>query len=218
MKQKMQLQDLKRDYDKYKAYTHLLEEREKLHRAVVNGEIEREKLTDLDHKLDELETYAEAKTHLITALDSPPEYQALEARLHKAQTNSDEKQTLVTSLEAFRSAMRQGAETKTMRSWLGYLLGRNPQVILARVIRKASIEAERLDVDDERVTTFITTFLEEANRNWNHALYKERFYELYEEFCRIDTTLQDELDTAKNRVRDIENAIEEWIDKKTQPE
>lgn len=184
----------------------------------------KQKLRTIDHKLDELgehqdEKLAELKEKLVASIqksfpESAASYQQLCESLEEFRSEEKRCMVLRERLRPFYEALSEGAASKQSQGLLGVLFGRNAKVILARAIRKASIEAERVykQINDERIQEFLSTFLDEANRPWNGSLYRERFYEMHKEFTDLMKQLELRKNQAKREAIKTEKQIEIWIE------
>ncbi|MCC5832985.1 MAG: hypothetical protein JJU12_08100 [Chlamydiales bacterium] len=184
----------------------------------------KQKLQVIDHEIDEIgedqdEKLGQLKKELVEAIlkafpEAEGSYQLLCQKLDAFRTEEKRSNTLLQRLQPFYVALLEGAAVKRSRGLLGILFGRNPKVLLARAIRKASIEAERVykQIEDPRFRDFLSCFLKEANRPWNGSLYKERFYELHREFTQLVDEAELQNRQAKQEAIKTEEAIELWIE------
>jgi signal transduction histidine kinase len=184
----------------------------------------RQKLREIDHEIDEIgehqeEKLAALKKELVETIqmafpETAAPYHQLCQKLDAYRSEEVCCKNLLECLQPFHAALNEGAAAKQSRGFLSILFGRNPKVILARAIRKASIEAERVykQVEEHRIREFLSAFLEEANRPWNGSLYKERFFELHQEFDRLMKEVKESNTRAKQGTVNTEKEIEFWIE------
>ncbi len=231
MREKMQLQQLKKEYDAYRQammnFAELVDRRENVHAALLecsSSQLKKE-LLDLDHQIDalgenperELEQMQATLINLIqcTYPDSKAECEKLQKQIALNRQEERRCSLLLEALRPFAAALNEGSAARHSRGFISLLLGRNSKVILARAIRKATVEAERIykQVEDEKMRTFLNTFLEEANQAWNSQLYKEGFFELHGLFCSHIREIKEKRAHSRAHAHQAELKLEEWIQK-----
>ncbi len=231
MVEKMQLQELKKTFDAKRLskenYVLLLQQREEIYDQIVeHQELDslKEELKELDHQIDELgenqeEEIEKLKEEIVMTIqqifpESTHDYQELCTKFDTHQNEEKSCLALSKNLSSFAAALNEGAASKNARGFFGFIFGRNHKVILARAIRKAIIEAERIyeQIDDETIQHFLTTFLKEANSPWNSALYRERFFELHHEFSGLMEKLEERKILSRRNSIKVEKKIEIWIE------
>ncbi|MCH9627171.1 MAG: hypothetical protein S4CHLAM2_08060 [Chlamydiales bacterium] len=231
MREKMQLQQLKKKYAAYQEAAarskELMNRRESVHAAFLEGNSShlKKELRTLDHQLDALgedheEKLEQVQAELITLIrhtypDSAAKCEKLQKQIASDQEEERRCALLLESLRSFAAALNEGSAAKHSRGLISLLLGRNSKVILARAIRKAAVEAERIytRIDDDLIRSFLDTFLEEANRPWNSQLYKGHFFALHATFCDHVREIKEKRARSRAHKLQAELELEEWIQK-----
>ncbi len=182
-------------------------------------------LKSLDHALDMIgdnpeEEAEKLKQNLISSIqelhpESTPFLEKLKEKLTACQRNEAECRDEIEILRPFESALEEGAYSRNGGKLSGLLFGRNRKAMLARAIQKGMDEGERIHkkVKNKKLHYFISKFLEEANQPWHGELYRERFYQFYDEFKALMKELDEEIDQSRNEARNIEKEIDAWIEK-----
>lgn len=186
----------------------------------------REEVKNIDHAIDLLdedafENLENLQERLVTAIilkypETEPEFQHLKKALQAEQEREMQLADLCKKMAPLFVIFQQGFRLKNRRySWIALLFGKSRSGQIGRFISESLDLTKRLlhEIEDPRFLRFLETFKREGEKTWNHALYRSRFFEFYEELSSLMDHLEKEHEMVLQNKARHENALEAFINR-----